>query len=166
MGPHRLRGLVGIELRQPYDLQPLPPDNLTGKAFLRDEMVFRPILVLIDLGGRLNRGVGTTPAAVQSSNPLLTTPLYGFYEGDIDVYAKTRFWQDFAIFALATAEFRKFDEASPVVKESTYQGQAGVQWTFHDFELHAEYAYSRNNSNSERSYQRHQVFGGVRVWYQ
>jgi len=163
LGPHRVRGLVGAELRQPYDLQPEPRDNLTGKAFLRDEMVFRPVLVLIDLGGRLNRGVGTEPPAVQSSDPLLATPLYGFVEGDVDLYVKTRFWQDFALFALAAGQFRHFDGG---LKESTYQGQAGLQWTFHDFELHAEYAYSRNLSDAARSYQRHQVFGGVRVWYQ
>lgn len=135
-------------------------DNITYEAAIRDTLNLHPVQLAIDIRGSINKGVGAGSEADNAS-------LVGFKEAGGFVYAWAPIVKTLSAFALAEVIGRKFD-SNTQRGEITYRGQAGARYGIDAFELHAEYTYMNNDSrgeDSQRSFTRHVVSGGVRYWY-
>ncbi|MEZ4270927.1 MAG: tetratricopeptide repeat protein [Myxococcota bacterium] len=153
---HRLRLLFGSDFRQPDDL-PTVDNTVTLNLSLRDTMTLGRLELAAEVGGRRNM-------AQLSTSPLLPTPSYdpSFSEVNASLYGVFNTAEKLDLFALGRVEGRRFDDEP---EETTYRSQFGLRYTVAGVELHSEYSFSKNVSNSVRSYSRHSVGVGVRYWY-
>jgi len=160
-GAYRLAGqelrlLAGLEWRQPEGVLGTR-NNLTTKLGLRDTLKRSELTALLDVTARRNR------SGAAASSPEAAALRTDFDEIGATAYVEYAFTMPLAAFLTLDGQARKFNAG---VKESTYNAMAGGRYELGSVELHAEYAFTKNLSDSQHSYDRHQVTVGVRGYYE
>ena len=158
-----LRLLGGIEWRQPFGVMGTD-SNLTYKIMLRDTTRLGRLTLVADLSGRANTAAkkDDEPAATSGTNPGLgSRDNFGELAGV--ACAEYALLDTLAAVLMLDAEARRFDSGT---KESTYAIMAGGRHTFSSIEVHAEYGFTKNLSDAQHSYDRHQLTAGVRAYWE
>ncbi|MBN1962483.1 MAG: tetratricopeptide repeat protein [Deltaproteobacteria bacterium] len=160
----RLRVLAGFDyhdvIASPQALDKsaaIEPDNLVARLGLRDTLSIDNWSVTVD-------------AAYRHSFPQATVAVGGisrnvdFSEFSGQLYGEMRLTPMLSALAQTGLATRSFtDNARP--RELTWQAQAGLRASFEFIELHAEYAYFRNDSKTDAfTWDKHSFFAGVRVY--
>ncbi|MEO1333429.1 MAG: tetratricopeptide repeat protein [Myxococcota bacterium] len=159
LGRHELRLLAGAELRALNDERngvPAANDSLAPRLALRDSVVFGPLLLVGDVGLRLNVDLD------EDDDP--TSRFVGYTEFSALVYAQyalTESLQGLVGFDGRTRGFDDFGGESD--RENVGQAFVGLRYRLDSLEFHAEYGLTR--SSGAREFERQIVSGGVRLWY-
>lgn len=146
---HATRLLVGAELRMAGADEP-DTESRAFRASLRDALTLRRWILTVDAGVRSSAAEGAR------------VPLADFLEVGLTAGATWRWSESLALAGLAEALRRDFDNFDP---ETTLHGQLGITQALAErVELHAEYDLTKNDGADERSFVRHQLLFGLRLW--
>lgn len=137
--------------------------DTTARVSLRDRLTIGRFSLAVNTGLRLNVGEAPMPLDPRTLE-------VGFFEVSSAIFGEYQFLAPVRFFLLADFAMREFnehaDDLGVGLDESTLFMQLGVVWSLVRFDVHSEYAYTRNRSNNEaRDFNRHQLTLGVRYWY-
>ncbi|MEL6339981.1 MAG: tetratricopeptide repeat protein [Myxococcota bacterium] len=160
LGIHRIRALAGAELRF-FGIDGdsglfSPNDSVTPRLALRDTIVLGDVILVADVGGRLNLDVEDENEGGSRFVGYRELSVLGFAQGEI--------LEELTALAGVDWRARSFDDfAGEGADETVLRIFAGLRYRIDAFELHAEYGWTQ--SRDARRYDRQQISGGLRYWY-
>lgn len=136
---------------------PIEPNNMVARVGLRDTLALDNGSLAIDVLGRRAWPLATAASGGGSGD-------VDFLELGGQLYGELHLTPIISAVTLGGLAARTFsDKARPA--ERSLVMQAGLRASFDFIELHAEYAYSRNDSSSDLwRWQRHSLFAGIRAY--
>ncbi|MEM6732592.1 MAG: hypothetical protein AAF658_13625, partial [Myxococcota bacterium] len=131
-------------------------DSATPRVAFRDTILLGDLLMVFDVGARLNLDLGDGDAP--------GSRFVGFTEGSVLAFAGYEVLESARVFLGVDLRVRGFDEfLGDGERERTVRAFGGVRYRIGPAEVHAEYGYSR--SSGARDFQRNIASGGVRWWF-